>query len=278
MPEAPRGTITFLFSDIEGSTRLWEEHPEGMQPALQGHDRILRESVESHGGYVVKLTGDGVHAAFAGAADAVRAALDVQGRVGSEEWSIPEPICVRIGIHTGEAEHRDGDYYGPTLNRSARLMAVANGGQVLVSLATEELVRDRLPTEAILVDLGEHRLRDLARPEQVFEVRPSSLEVVFPPLRTLDAYPGNLPLQLTSFVGRDEELALLGKALDESRLLTLTGVGGVGKTRLAIQVAAEVLPRFPDGAWSCELAAATDPEALGQVVAATLGVTLAGRA
>ena len=152
-------------------------------------------------------------------------------------------------------------------------MAVANGGQVLVSLAAEELVRDRLPTEAILVDLGEHRLRDLARPERVFEVRPSSLVVAFPPLRTLDAYPGNLPLQLTSFVGRDEELGLLGKALDESRLLTLTGVGGVGKTRLAIQVAAEVLPRFPDGAWLCELAAATDPEALGQVVAATLGVT-----
>ena len=273
MPDAPTGTVTFLFSDIEGSTRLWEEHQGGMQSALQGHDRILRASVESHGGHVVKLTGDGVHAVFAGVADAVRAALDVQRRVGSEEWSIPEPLRVRIGVHTGEAEHRDGDYYGPTLNRAARLMAVANGGQVLVSLATEELVRDRLPTDAILVDLGEHRLRDLARPEQVFEVRPSSLEVVFPPLRTLDAYPGNLPLQLTSFVGRDEELGLLDKALDESRLLTLTGVGGVGKTRLAIQVAAEVLPRFPDGAWLCELAAATDPEALGQVVAATLGVT-----
>ena len=177
-----------------------------------------------------------------------------------------------MGLHTCEAELRDGDYYGSAVNRAARLMAAAHGGQVLVSLSTEELLSEAVGADVDLVDLGAHRLRDLSRPEQVFQLRVSGLASEFPPLRSLDAYPGNLPLQLTSFVGREQELNAIAKTFDATRLVTLTGVGGVGKTRLAMQVAAEVLPRVPDGAWFCELAAASDAEAMAQVVASTLGV------
>ena len=267
----PTGTVTFLFTDLEGSTRLWDEHPEAMKSALARHDELLRAAVESHGGHVVKTTGDGLHAAFGTADDAVAAAVAGQRALADVEG--PEgALRVRMGVHTGAATHRDGDYFGTAVNRAARLAAAAHGGQVLVSLATGELLGDSIADGASLLDLGEHRLRDLSRPERVFQLRAPGLGEDFPPLRTLDAYAGNLPLQLTSFVGRDDELDRVAKALDEARLVTLIGVGGVGKTRLATQVAAEVLPRFPDGAWLCELAAASDPEALVQVVAATLGV------
>jgi predicted ATPase/class 3 adenylate cyclase len=268
MSELPTGTVTFLFTDLEGSSRLWEEHPEAMKGALARHDEILRGAVEGHGGHVVKTTGDGVHAVFATAHDAVDAALEAQCALSEEEWGTTR-LRVRMGIHTGEAELRGGDYYGGALNRAARLMSVAHGGQIVVSLTTEELVRDG---GYEFGDLGEHRLRDLARAERVFQLNHAGLASEFPPLRSLDAFPGNLPLQLTSFVGREEELRVIAKALDSTRLVTLTGVGGVGKTRLATQAAAEVLPHFADGAWFCELAAATDAEALYQVVASTLGV------
>ena len=267
----PTGTVTFLFTDLEGSTRLWDEHPEAMKGALARHDELLRAAVEAHGGHVVKTTGDGLHAAFGTADDAIAAAA--AGQVALADVEGPEgSLRVRMGVHTGAATHRDGDYFGTAVNRAARLAAAAHGGQVLVSLATGELLGDSIADGASLLDLGEHRLRDLSRPERVFQLRAPDLGEDFPPLRTLDAYAGNLPLQLTSFVGRDDELDRVAKALDEARLVTLIGVGGVGKTRLATQVAAEVLPRFPDGAWLCELAAASDPEALVQVVAATLGV------
>jgi predicted ATPase/class 3 adenylate cyclase len=272
MAELPSGTVTFLFTDLEGSTRLWEDHPEEMRAALARHDAILRDAVESHAGHVVKMTGDGVHAAFASASAAMLVARDAQLAFSAEPWEGTGPLRIRVGIHAGPAEQRDGDYFGAALNRAARLMSVAHGGQVVASLATAELVRDDMPEGCTLIDLGEHRLRDLGRPERVYQLSHPLLEQEFPGLRTLDAFPGNLPVQLTSFVGREEELAALAQALDESRLVTLTGVGGVGKTRLALQVAADVLPQFGDGAWLCELGATNDGELVGQVLVAALGV------
>jgi len=271
LTELPTGTVTFLFTDIEGSTRLWEEHPELMKSALARHDEILRDAVEAHDGQVVKTTGDGLHAVFATAPDAAQAALHAQHALSTEDWPMAVPLRVRMGLHTGTAEYRDGDYYGPAVNRGARVSAAAHGGQIVLSHATEELVRDSLP-DAAIIDLGEHRLRDLSRPERLFQLSAAAAVEEFPPLRSLDAFPGNLPVQVTSFLGRDRELTLLTKAVDESPLVTLTGVGGVGKTRLAVQLAADLLPRFPDGAWLCELAAANDDDTLVQVVAATLGV------
>jgi predicted ATPase/class 3 adenylate cyclase/DNA-binding SARP family transcriptional activator len=270
--DLPSGTVTFLFTDLEDSTRLWEEHPETMKDALARHDAILRDAVEGHGGHVVKTTGDGIHAAFATAEDAIEAAVAGQAALVAEAWGVTGPLHVRMGLHTGSGQFRDGDYYGPAVNRAARLTDVAHGGQVVVSLATEQLVGDALPLGVGLVDLGEHRLRDLSRPERVFGLIAPGLSSEFPPLRSLDLFLGNLPLQLTSFVGRDHELAAIDKLLREERLVTLTGVGGVGKTRLALQAAAEVLPWFPDGAWLCELAAASDGDSMEQLVAATLAV------
>jgi hypothetical protein len=178
-----------------------------------------------------------------------------------------------MGVHTGEARVRDGDYYGSALNRAARLMAVAHGGQIVCSQATADLARDALAEGVELVDLGEHRLRDLSRPERLFQVNAPGLTWAFAPLRSLDAFPGNLPAQLSSFVGRERDVAEIAQVLHEKRLVTLTGVGGVGKTRLALQVAAEVLPRFRDGAWLCELAAVRDPAAVVDAVASVFQVT-----
>ena len=268
MSELPSGTVTFLFTDVEGSTRLWQEYPEVMQEASARHDELVRTAIESHGGYVVKTTGDGFHAAFATGHAAIDAAVTAQVALASEAWLLPGPLRVRMGIHSGRAELRDRDYYGTAVNRAARLMSVAHGGQIVISLATEELVPDG---EVELVDLGEHALRDLARPERVFQVAHPGLVRDFPSLSSLDSFGGNLPVQVTSFVGRDDDLARIVAILDDSSLVTLTGTGGVGKTRLAVQVAAEVVPRFGDGAWFCELAAVDDGEAMAQVVSATLG-------
>ena len=272
VPELPSGTVTFLFTDLEGSTRLWEQYPEAMRPALERHDALLRDAVEQHGGNVVKTTGDGLHGVFTTTRDALDAALAAQGALAAEPWGLPGELRVRMGLHTGDAVVRDGDYYGPATNRAARVMAAAHGGQVVVSHATEEIVRDSLPDDVALVDLGEHRLPDLARPERIFQVVAAGLRREFPPLRSLDAMPGNLPSQLTSFVGREVEREAIADALLASRLVTVTGVGGVGKSRIALQVALDVAGRFPDGAWLCELATAHDDEELAQVVAATLGV------
>ncbi len=270
MPELPSGTVTFLFTDLEGSTRLWQEHPDAMQVASARHDDLVRAVIEAHDGYVVKTTGDGFHAAFGAAHDAVDAAVAAQGALCTEAWGETGPLVVRMGVHTGPAEIRDGDYYGTAVNRAARLMSVAHGGQIVVSLTTKELVQDH---GVELVDLGEHHLRDLARVDRVYQVIADGLPHEFPRLRSLEVFAGNLPLPTTSFVGRDAELAAIDTSLQSARLVTLTGVGGVGKTRLSLQVAAHVLPRFPDGAWFCELAGATDDDSLLQVVMSTLGVT-----
>jgi predicted ATPase/class 3 adenylate cyclase len=270
--ELPSGTVTFLFTDLEGSTRLWEAHPGSMPQALARHDEILRHAIRTHGGHVVKTTGDGMHAVFAVPTAAVLAARDAQLGLRNERWTASGPLRVRMGLHTCQAELRDGDYYGSAVNRAARLMSVAHGGQIVVSLATEELSRDALPPDVSLLDLGEHRLRDLTHVERVFQLCASELSAEFPPLRSLDALPGNLPRQLTSFIGRHEELVELDKLMHASRLITLTGTGGVGKTRLSVQLAAELLHDFPDGAWFFDLSAVSDAESLVQVVATTLSV------
>jgi len=272
MADLPTGTVTFLFTDLEGSTRLWEERPEEMHAALARHDEIVREAIEGHGGAVVKMTGDGAHAAFPLAHAAIVAAVDAQLALGDERWEATGPLRVRMGVHTGPAEQRAGDYFGTALNRAARLTNVANGGQVVVSQATADLARDALPRGYELVDLGEHRLRDLSRAERVFQVAASGLERNFPRLRSLDAFPGNLPIARTALIGRGAELTRLAKLLEQHRLVTLTGVGGVGKTRLAVQLAADVLDRFPDGAWLVALESIRDPVLVPSVVAAALEI------
>jgi predicted ATPase/class 3 adenylate cyclase len=268
----PTGTVTFLFTDLEVSTRLWEEHPEAMKNALARHDSLLRAAVDGHHGRVVKARGDGVHAVFASAHDALDAAVAAQRALCLELWGETGPLQVRMGVHTGEADQREGDYFGSAVNRAARLMAAAHGGQVVVSQATEAILCDGLPGDVGLVDLGVHGLRDLSRPERIFQVTAPGLPAEFARLRSLDVLPGNLPRQVTTFVGREREIETLGELVRDRSVVTLTGVGGVGKTRLAVQVAAEVVPDFPDGAWLCELAPVGDPGAVWESVAASLGV------
>ena len=275
MSELPTGTVTFLFTDLEGSTRLWEAHPEAMKAALARHDEILRDAVAAHGGLIVKTTGDGVHAVFAAASDALTAAVAGQRGLAAEPWdaNTTGPLRVRMGVHTGEAERRDGDYYGSALNRAARLMGVGHGGQILVSQTTAALVRDVMSEDRSLIDLGETRLRDLSEPERVFQLAADGLDRTFPPLLSLDVLPTNLPIQLTTFVGREGEVKAVDGLLADHRIVTLTGVGGVGKTRLAIQVAAESLDRYADGTWLVELAPVEAPRVV-DVIAAVLGMEL----
>jgi predicted ATPase len=255
--------VTFLFTDLEGSTRLWEEHGDSMGRALARHDEIIRAAIGKHGGLVFATGGDSFSAVFGRAAAALGAAQEAQEGLAGEGWPAGLALRVRMGVHTGEAEERGGDYFGPAVNRAARLMRLGHGGQILCSAVTAEVVEG-----AGLVDLGVHRLRDLSEPVRVFQLGTS----VFAPLRSLETFPGKLPLQLSTFVGRDKELAQVAKALEVSRLVTLTGVGGVGKTRLALQTAAEILPRLPDGAWLCELDAVRDPDLVAQAVAGAFGV------
>ena len=270
----PKGTITFLFTDIESSTRLWEHCPEAMRLALARHDLLLREALEKHHGYVFKTVGDAFCAAFATSSDAVDAALEAHLALQEQEWEETGPLRVRMGLHTGEAEERDNDYFGQTLNRAARLQGVGHGQQTLLSLTTYQLVRDNLPPSVSVVELGSHRLKDLQRPEQVFQLVHPALPSEFPPLKSLDnpKLPNNLPQQLTSFVGREREMAEVRALLSENRLLTLLGIGGTGKSRLSLQVAADMLDGEGDGVWLVELAALTDPALVPQAAAQVLGV------
>ena len=272
--ELPSGTVTFLFTDIEGSTKLWERYPGEMKLVLARHDDILRQAIESNGGRIIKHTGDGVHAAFDTGVGGVHAALSAQQALHNAGWEEigPHGLRVRMGLHTGEAEERSGDYYGPALNRAARLMSVAHGGQTLISSATAELVRDQLPPEASLRDLGEHRLRDLVRSEHVFQLLHPALPADFPPLQSVDVFPNNLSIQLTSFIGREDAIEEAEARLLSARLLTLIGPGGTGKSRLAMQLAADVLPRFSDGVWVVELAPLSDPALLLSAIASVFGV------
>lgn len=274
MPNLPSGTVTFLFTDIEGSTQLWEKYPEVMKSALTEHDSILREAIESTHGHIIKTTGDGFHAVFEKAIDAVHAAIEAQRFL-----QIMEPfkneraaIHVRMGLHSGEAELRDGDYYGATLNRAARLMSIAHGGQILISNTTAELLRDGLPPNITLKELGEHRLKDLTRPERVHQVNHTDLESNFPPIKSLDAFPNNLPTQLTSFIGREKEIEEIKNAINSARLVTLTGSGGTGKTRLSQEVGAYLLTSFPHGVWIIELAPLSDEAQIIPALAQVFGL------
>src|SRR6201981_182574 len=256
---APSGVVTFLFTDVEGSTRRWEADADEMRAALAAHDKVLRTAIEAHGGVLFKHTGDGVCAAFASPRSAVDAAVAAQRELG---------LPVRMGLATGEAEPRDGDYFGAVLNRAARVMAAGHGGQVLLAESTAGLL-----SGVDLVDLGPRRLRDVPTPVGVFQLRAAGLRTEFPALRALDASPGNLRPRTTSFIGRESEVAELQTAVKAHRLVTLTGVGGVGKTRLAVEVSARLADDFPDGVWVFELAAVTDPAAVPDAVGAVPGLT-----
>src|SRR5215204_3848317 len=249
-----------------------------MQVALARHDEVLRSAIEERGGYVFKTVGDAFCCAFPTVPDALEAALEIQRRLLSSEWEESRPLLVRMALHTGAAQERDEDYFGPPVNRVARLLSAAHGGQVLLSLPTQELVRDQLPVGTSLRDLGEHRLKDLFRPERVFQVVSPDLPSEFPPLRTLDAYHNNLPLQPTPLLGREKEVSEVCDLLrgEATRLLTLTGPGGIGKTRLALQAAADLLDDFPDGTFFAQLATLTEAELFFSAVAETLGVRETG--
>jgi predicted ATPase/class 3 adenylate cyclase/Tfp pilus assembly protein PilF len=274
MPDLPTGIVTFCLTDIEGSTRLWEQHPEQMRAALARHDSLAAAIMEQHRGVVLKSRGEGdsLFVVFARATDAVAAACALQQSFVAEPWPPETPLSIRMALHTGEADLQDGDYYGATVNRCARLRAIGHGGQLLLSLATAELVRDHLPEGSSLRALGLHRLRDLTHPEQVFQFMHPLLRTDFPSLRSLNnpSLPNNLPSQVTSFVGRERDMVEVNRLLATTRLLTLVGTGGCGKTRLALQVAAGLLEQYPDGVWLVELAPLADPALAPQAVASAL--------
>ena len=267
----PTGTVTFLFSDIEGSTVRWERDREAMEPALARHDALMRATLEARGGYVFKTLGDAFCTAFAHAQQAIAAALDAQHALATEDFSAVDGLRVRMALHTGGSAERDGDYFGPTVNRVARLLAIGYGGQVLVSGACTELVQGELPPRCSLRDLGAHRLKDLAHPERVYQLVAPDLSETFPALRSLDRLSNNLPAQLSSFVGREAEIGAIVALIEQHRLVTLVGSGGVGKTRLSLQVAANLLDGSGDGVWFIELAPLTSGDYIPSTVAQALG-------
>ena len=266
----PTGTVTFLFTDIEGSTQRWETHREAMTVAVKRHDELLRSIIETDGGYVFKTLGDAFCAVFDSVASATVAALDIQRALSAEDFTSVGGLHARIALHTGNSEERNRDYFGPAVNRVARLLSVGHGGQILLSDATAALAKADLPPRSAIRDLGSHRLKDLSNPEHVHQLIAPDIAADFPPLRSLEAVPNNLPIQVTSFRGREADMKEISEALDTTRLVTLFGAGGVGKTRLALQVAAELLDRFPDGVWYIELASITDPEFVPSIIAGAL--------
>jgi predicted ATPase/class 3 adenylate cyclase len=268
MGTTPSGTVTFLFTDIEGSTRRWDEQPDAMKHALARHDALLRECIERHGGHVFKTVGDAFHAAFATAPAALRAAVEGQRALTAEGWG----EAVRMALHTGSADERDGDYFGPPLNRVARLLEAGHGGQVLLSAVAAGLMRGQIPDGVELRDLGVHRLRDLAAPEHIHQAAIWGLPADFPPLRTDDERPTNLPTSLTSFVGRERDVADVIRLLEMARLVTLTGPGGTGKTRLALAVVERVQPAYADGISFVDLSALADAGLVASTIAQALGL------
>jgi predicted ATPase/class 3 adenylate cyclase len=272
MPDLPNGALTFLFTDVEGSTRLWEKEPAAMSTALARHDTLVRDAIERHNGYVFMTAGDAFCAAFRNAERALAAACDAQRSLTTETWTGPVQIKARMALHTGAVEIRDNGYFGPPLNRVARLLAAGHGGQILLSAAAEQLLRGALPAGATLRDMGERRLKDLIRAERVYQLVASGLPADFPPLKTLDGRAQNLPIQATSFVGREREMEEIKHSLESSRLVTLTGPGGAGKTRLSLQVGADLVDGFADGVWFVELAALGDARLVAQAAATVLGV------
>ncbi|MEX0797756.1 MAG: adenylate/guanylate cyclase domain-containing protein [Acidimicrobiia bacterium] len=276
MNSLPDGIVTFLFTDIEGSTRLWEEAPESMMEALKQHDELISDAVEAHGGFSVKPRGEGDSRfiVFRSAVDATTAAAEIQRRLASSVWPTPRPIRVRVSVHTGAAELLMGDYYGSAVNRAARLRAIAHGGQTVISSSTYELVRDQVPDGVFLVDMGPHRLKDLVRPEHVYQVDITGVPTSFPPLASLDVTPNNLPVQLTEFMGRTHDLEAASQNLKSTRLLTILAPGGAGKTRLAIQLAAEIASDHPDGVFFVDLSPLDSADEMIQAIAESLSIAL----
>ena len=270
----PTGTVTFLFTDIEGSTERWDIHREAMLAAVQRHDAIGHAAMDAHGGYVFKTLGDAFCVAFARTDAAVSAALDFQRALAAEDFSAVGGLRVRAALHTGAADERGGDYFGSTVNRVARLLSIGHGGQTLLSGVTHDLVLGALPSQVSLRDLGEHRLKDLSRPEYVYQLVAPELASEFPALRSLQSMPNNLPLQMTSFVGRDREVAEIAESLGTHRLVTLVGSGGIGKTRTSLQVAANLLDGSGNGVWFIELAPLASDEYISATIAQALGLSL----
>jgi predicted ATPase/class 3 adenylate cyclase len=268
----PSGTVIFLFSDIEGSTARWDAHSDEMQTALRLHDELVHGAIEQHGGYVFKTVGDAFCASFSSVPMAIQGALAVQRAIGAQDWSAVGGMRIRMALHAGVADERDGDYYGGVVNRIARILATAHGGQVLLSATVADLAQAHLPPQTSLRDLGSHRLRDLSKPEQVYQLVAPGLQQEFPPLRSLETAVNNLPIQLTTFVGREAEAAEIKELLCRAHLVTLVGSGGVGKTRIALQVGAEVVDDYPDGAWLIELAPLVDPNLVPSAIAQVLSI------
>jgi predicted ATPase/DNA-binding SARP family transcriptional activator len=270
----PSGTMTFLLTDLEGSTRRWDRNPSAMRQAMEIHDSVLARAIDSHGGKQVESgrEGDSIFAVFTRASDALACAVELQSELARQAWPEGADLHVRVAIHTGEAELRGGHYFGPTVYRTARLLATGHGDQVLMTQATHDVVVDELRGGVALRDLGTHRLRDLERPERIFQVTAAGLRSEFPPLRSMDPRRHNLPISPTRFIGREKELGEIGERLGAHRMLTLFGPGGTGKTRLALQAAAENIDRFGDGVWCAEFAAVREPALVPQTVADALGV------
>ena len=272
----PTGVISFLFTDVEGSTRLWETYPDEMRAALEVHDRIAREAIEAHRGYVFSTAGDAFAVAFGGPSDAVEAGIEIHQRLMSQPWGENVTIKIRMGLHVGEASERDGNYFGPTLNRAARISAAAHGGQFVISDHARELLGTDPMVES-LIDLGEHRLKDLGAPDRIWQVAMDDIDGHHPELNTLSRNLTNLPQQATDFVGREHDRIAVAEHLSDSRLVTIRGLGGMGKTRLSLQVAADVFGEFADGVWFVELAPAREPSAVPFTVAETLGYSALGQ-
>ncbi len=276
MLDLPNGHVTFLFTDVEGSTRAWEQDPDRMRSSLEQHDAAIEDAVTRNGGVPVKARGEGDSwfVVFESPTDAVVAAAELQADLAVVDWETPEPLSVRASLHTGDADLRDGDYYGPTVNRAARLRAIAHGGQIVLSRSTFELVQDRLPGGTSVEDMGEHGLKDLTRPEHVYQLNVEGLRSEFPPLRSLTSIANNLPVQLTEFVGRETERREIAERIGEARLVTILAAGGSGKTRLAVQVAADISENYPDGVFFVPLADISSGSDIVQTVAEALGIGL----
>ncbi|HEY8297152.1 MAG TPA: adenylate/guanylate cyclase domain-containing protein [Candidatus Baltobacteraceae bacterium] len=272
-PVPPSGTVAFLFSDIEGSTARWEAGRDAMQSAVHRHDTLMRSAIEAHRGYVFKTVGDAFCATFARARDALEAALYAQRTLAAVDWSAVKGLRVRMAIHVGDADERSGDYFGPAVNRVARLLATGHGGQVLLSAIAAELIEGTLEPEIALRPLGVFRLKDLTTPERVYQLIAPGLQSEFKALRSLDAVPNNLPRQSTSFIGRGDDIDCIKELQRSAPLVTIAGTGGVGKTRLALQVAAELLDDMDGGAWFVNLAPVADPAIVAGTIAAVLGVS-----
>jgi predicted ATPase/class 3 adenylate cyclase len=278
MSASPSGTVTFLFTDIEGSTKLAQAHPEHWEVMRAQHHAILRSAIESRHGYVFQVIGDAFCAAFHTAIDGLNAAVDAQRGLQAAPWG-ESVVKVRMGLHTGSAELHEDEYHGYlTMAKVQRVMSVAYGGQVLLSNTSAELIRNELPKGITLCDMQEHRLKGLPDPEHLWQLAAPDLQKDFPPLQSLTEIPNNLPVQLTTFIGREKEVEQVRKRLEKNRLVTLTGSGGVGKTRLSIQVASELLDENPHGVWLVELAPVTDPALVTQTVCTVFDITPQGTA